>query len=188
MSNKQEYGKTRLSDGHKKQLAEISASIIAVALSAGNPLAVAGATVTAGKAIYEFLKEKPDHDLCKKLAAQIDEIENPDPEVINHDIIEGILSAAAAKIQEQAAKNNLIPYRENPDALFHDIWNEKLMKDQKTENAKGYFQAVLRVISQNIQIGEQEMQSYLLLALPKDIRAGVELIIEKANQVQTAEL
>ncbi len=177
MSKNQGYGKTKLSDNHKKQLATIGASIITVAVSSENPLAMVGATLTAGKSIYEFWKEKPENDLCKKLASDIEEIENPDPEIINHDMIAGILSAAARKIKEKADQNELIPYRDDPYALFRDIWGEMVHKDENTLKAEGYYRAVLRAISKNIQIGENEMQSYLF-----DMRNEIKSDLKKATE------
>ena len=78
MSKKQSYGKTKLSDEHKMQLAQISASIITVAVGTAalatgtvNPLVIAGiagATTTSAGHIYKFWKTKPDNSLCKTLA------------------------------------------------------------------------------------------------------------------------
>ncbi len=184
MSKNQGYGKTKLSDNHKKQLATIGASIITVAVSSENPLAMVGATLTAGKSIYEFWKEKPENDLCKKLASDIEEIENPDPEIINHDMIAGILSAAARKIKEKADQNELIPYRDDPYALFRDIWGEMVHKDENTLKAEGYYREVLSVISKYVQIAENEMQSYLI-AMPTDILEGVKSLLEESNREQT---
>lgn len=197
MSNKQRYGKTRLSDEHKMQLAQISASIITVAVGAAalatgtvNPLVIAGiagATTTSAGNIYKFWKTKPDNDLCKRLADQIEKVENPNPDIINHDMIEGILSAAAKKIEEKATQNNLKPYRDDPDALFREIWKEIVHKDPNTLKAEEYYKDVLRVISSNIQIGDIEMQRYLL-DMPKEILEGTESVIKNANQEQTEEI
>ncbi len=184
MSKKQSYGKTKLSTEHKKQLAQIGASIITVAVNAGHPLALAGATTTAAGAIYKFWKEKPDNDLCKQLADQIEDIDNPDPEVINHDMIAGILSAVARKIEEKAKKNDLIEYKKDTDALFLEIWNEMVHKDENTLKAEGYYREVLSVISKYVQIAENEMQSYLI-AMPTDILEGVKSLLEESNREQT---
>ncbi len=181
MSKNQGYGKTKLSDNHKKQLAKICASIITVAVSAGNPLVLAGATTTAAGSIYEFWKTKPDNDLCKKLSNQIEKIDNPDPEIIDHDMIESILIAAARKIQEKADKNDLLAYRENPDALFQEIWNERVHKDKDAER---YYRDVLRVISSNIQVSEIEMQAYLL-DMPTEIIVKIKALLDASSREQT---
>lgn len=194
MSKKQSYGKTKLSDEHKMQIAQIGASILAVAVSAGalaackvNPLVIAGITGAITKTvgdIYKFWKTKPDNDLCKKLDSQIEEIAIPDPEVINHDTIAGILSAAADIIQEKTEKNTLIAYREDADALFQDIWHEMGHKYENAPEVMRYCKEVSAVISSNIQISDIEMQSYLL-AMPTDILEGVKSLLEELNREQT---
>lgn len=158
--------KMNLTDDHKKQITNIVASILTVAASAGNPLAIAGATVTAGGAIYEFFKTHPDEKLIERLSSQIEEIDNPDPDSITSDRFNNMLEITSKKIEQKSKENQLINYITEPENLFNDVWNEitdgVLVQDESTRKAKGYYQRILRIISNNIELSKLEIQRIIL--------------------------